>query len=123
MIVVVEDDGASRDSLRLLLECEAFSVRDFPSCAAFLAEPAPDDIHCLILDVHMPGMNGLELLERLRTQGASVPIILMTGHSTPAIFERARAAGAFAVIEKPFRDNELINAVRLALDGSPAMTG
>ena len=118
MIGLVDDDDATRDAIRFLLECEALSVRDFPSCAAHLEMAACDEADCLILDIHMPGMSGLELLEQLRAEGATMPIILMTGRPTPAIERRAAAAGAVAVLEKPFRGNHLVDIVRRALDGA-----
>jgi len=86
MIILIDDDDATRDALRLLLECEGLlPVRDFASCEAFLAAEELAHPDCVILDIHMPGMTGLELLERLRARGANIPAILMTGDPTPRI--------------------------------------
>ena len=119
MILVVEDDIATRDSLCLLFECEGIDCRGFASAEAFLAADPPLDGSCLIFDVHMTGMTGLELLERLRAGGARTPAIIITGQPSPAILKRAEASGA-AVLEKPFHSGMLIDRVRTLLDGAVA---
>jgi FixJ family two-component response regulator len=116
MIFVVEDDHATRDSLCLLLECEGFACRGFASSEAFLAANTPLDGGCLILDVHMDGMTGLDLLEQLRAAGKRVPAVVVTGQPSPATLKRATAAGAVAVLEKPFDSGALIDHVRALLD-------
>ena len=115
MISIVDDDSATRDSLRLLLDCAGLEARDFPSSNAFLEarQSAGDD--CLVLDVHMPGMSGLDLLEELRRRGDQIPVIVVTGRPSAANAARAQAAGAFAILEKPFKADEIIGLVRNAL--------
>ena len=119
MIFIVDDDAAVRDSLRLLLECEGFEAREFASARQFLDARPNGHRDCLILDVHMPEMSGLELLEMLRRRGDMLPVIMITARPDAATRNRARAAGALAVVEKPHGPEEVVNLVRLALgDGS-----
>src|SRR3974390_979027 len=87
-IAVVDDDSAVRDSLRYLLEVMGYLVKTFES-AAELLNTGLQNLACLILDHHMPHMSGLELAERLRADGAAIPILLITGAPSPAIFARA----------------------------------
>jgi two-component system, LuxR family, response regulator FixJ len=122
MIFIVDDDAAVRDSLRLLLECEGFEAQEFGSGRQFLDVGRPGQPRygdCLILDVHMPGMSGLELLEMLRRCGDVLPAILITRRPDAASRERARPAGALAVVEKPHRPEKVVNLVRLALNHGP----
>jgi len=115
MIFIVDDDYAARDSLRILLECKGFEAQEFASGRAFLDAGPPGDGNCLILDMHMPGMGGLELLEELRRIGYMVPAILITGSLDPAALNRARAAGVPRVVEKPYEIEDILNQVQLAL--------
>ena len=114
MIFIIDDDAAARDSLRLLLECDGFEAREFSSCEAFLDAGGAADGDCLILDVHMPGMSGVELLETMRRGDSTLPVIVISGRMDGAIRKRALAAGALAVVEKPYRATEVIDLVRLA---------
>jgi len=122
MIFIVDDDESVRDSLRLLLECAGFEVRVFGSCREFLAAGRIGEGDCLILDVHMTGMNGLDLLEWMRGRGDRVAVILITGRLDAATRSRAQAAGALAVVEKPYKAGEILALVRRALgqENSPA---
>src|SRR5215469_12100849 len=104
MIFIVDDDDGVRDSLRVLLECRGFQTRQFASCREFLAADRDGDDDCLILDLHMPQMSGIELLEGMRRRGDMLPVIIITG----------RAAGALAVIEKPYKAAEILNLVQEA---------
>jgi FixJ family two-component response regulator len=121
MIYILDDDAEVRDSLRLLLECEGFEAREFVSSRAFLDAVQPGETDCLILDVHMPGMSGLELLETLRRFGSECPAIVITGQLSASTESRAWAAGALAVIEKPYRADELLDLVRRALQGDAGL--
>jgi len=103
MILIVDDDEGVRDSLRLLLECADFKVRVFGSCREFLAARRIGEGDCLILDVHMTGISGLDLLEWMHGRGDRVPVILITGRLDTATRSRAQAAGALAVVEKPYK--------------------
>ena len=111
MIFIVEDDEATRDSLCLLFECEGLACRGFASASAFLAAKPVLDGGCLVLDVNMAGMDGLALLERLRASGVTTPAIMITGQASPAVLRRATAAGAVALLEKPFDSASLVDRV------------
>lgn len=111
MIFIVDDDKAARDSLRFRLECEGLEVKDFDSAEAFLDARLADDDACLIVDVVMPGMGGLELLEALRQKGNELPAIVVTCLPNAAIKERAERAHA-AFLEKPFNDAKLMKMIR-----------
>ena len=114
MIFILDDDAGVRDSLRLLLECEGLETREFASCREFLdADGAESD--CLILDVHLPGMSGIELLETMRRRGDMLPVIVISGRINAMTRNRARAAGALAVVEKPYQVEEVLDLVRRAM--------
>jgi two-component system response regulator FixJ len=117
MIFIVDDDEGVRDSLRLLLECEGFEAREFASCLEFLEAGPAGSGDCLILDVHVPGMSGLELLEVIRARGEMLPVIVISGRTDAATRNRAHAAGALAVIEKPYQAEEVLALARRALAG------
>ena len=115
MIFVVDDDPAVRDSLRILFEAMGHSVEEFPSAATFLAGAVFGGNDCVVVvDIHMPGMTGIELLEHLRGAGNQVPVILVTGQPSPAMAARAQAAGAYAMLEKPFESAEILRLVERA---------
>ena len=116
MIFIVDDDAGVRDSLRLLLECEGFDAQEFASCREFLNAGGAGEGDCLILDVHMPGMSGIELLETMRRRGDMLPAIVISGRTDDITTNRARAAGALAIVEKPYHPEELLCLVRRALD-------
>ena len=117
MIYLVEDDDASRNAIAMLFECEQLTVTAFPSCDDLLRAVDPKAADCLVLDVQMRGTTGLELLEFLKITPKTLPVIVMTGSLTPQIQARATAAGAFAILEKPFGGNELVETVKRALAG------
>ncbi len=122
-IFVVEDDDAIRDSLQLLLEAAGLTqVSTHGSSRSFLevARPQPGD--CLLLDVRMPDMDGLELQAELARRGVQLPVVIMTGHGDVPIAVRAMKAGAVDFIEKPFSDEVLLESVRRALALAAATT-
>jgi two-component system, LuxR family, response regulator FixJ len=112
-VAVVDDDRAVRDSLQFLLEVIGYSVEVFSSAAEFLLANVKH-FCCLILDHHMPGMTGLELAERLRANGSAIPILLITGSSSPAIVVRAAELDICRVLEKPPSDEDLTNFINAA---------
>lgn len=114
-ICIVDDDQAVRDSLAWLVESVGLSARTFPDAPSFLAHPPPDDAGCLLLDVRMPGMSGLELQEELIRRGVGLPVIILTGHGDVPMAVRAMKQGALDFIEKPFNDQKLLDTVHRAL--------
>jgi len=119
MIFIIDDDEAVRDSLRLLLECTGLEACDFPSPERFCSSWESAAADCLVLDVHFAGMSGLDLLDQLRQCGNEVPVIVVTGRPSAANTARAQAAGALAVLEKPFKPAEILGLVRQALGQGP----
>jgi len=115
MIFIVDDDDATRDSLRLLLEAEGLDAQEFPAGRVFLDTVRPIDGDCLILDVQMPSMSGLQVLEELRRRGDRLPVIILSAHSDPVTRRRATAGGALALIEKPAAADQLLTLIRGAV--------
>lgn len=110
-IYIVEDDDAVRDSMAMWLEAEGYVVHVFASCEAFLRAPRPDSRSCLVTDVNLPVMTGLQLLEQLEREGLSVPTIIMTGVPSRATASAAERIGA-ALIVKPFKPDDLFNCIQ-----------
>jgi two-component system response regulator DctR len=108
---LVDDDEAIRDSLSWLLQSRGLSCQTYSSAESFLAVWTADIRGCLLLDIRMGGMSGLELFERLLTQGNRLPVIFLTGHGDVPMAVSALKKGAFDFVEKPFDDNELVNRV------------
>lgn len=114
-VYVVDDEPAIRHSLELLLRSVGLQAAVFASGTAFLDAYSPQLDGCLIVDVRMPGMSGLELQEALAARGAMLPVILITGHGDISMAVRAMKAGATDFIEKPFNEQVLLDAVHRAL--------
>ena len=113
VILVVDDDEAVRDSLRSLMESEGFEVRAFSNGHDLLNEASLPAIGCLVVDYHMPAMNGLELVSALRGRGVSIPAVLITSNPTKYVRDRA-AAIAVLVVEKPGLGSYLLDCVHEA---------
>jgi len=122
LIYIVDDDGAVRDSLRLLLEAHGMTVEDFGSTAEFSAAERRHPRACLILDLHLPVMGGLEYLASRPKEAARLPVIVVTGRSDEASKARALELGAVDFLEKPVDDRELLPAISRALEGGSAFT-
>jgi len=116
IVFVVDDDRAIRDSLSWLLNSVGLSVRAYAKAADFLADHDPSQPGCLVLDVRMPGMSGLDLQAELARRGVELPTIVITGHAEVSMAVRAVKAGAIDFIEKPFSDQLLLDRVRQALE-------
>lgn len=116
VVFVVDDDQAMRTSLQWLIESTGLKVRTFDSAEAFLDGYYPGRAGCMLLDVRMPGMSGLELQSRLAKGGYCLPVIVITGHGDVAMAVKAMKAGAVDFIEKPFHDEDLLRSIRRALD-------
>jgi len=117
-IHIVDDDDAVRDSLRALLESLGFEVLDYPSAKDFLARRGANTQACLLLDLHMPAMTGLELLEHMQATQTQLPTIVITGRGDALSKARALLGGAIAFIDKPVADDALLGAI----DGAFAAT-
>jgi two-component system response regulator FixJ len=113
-VYIVDDDEAVRDSMRLLLESSGFTTRDFASADLFLQTDS-GDMGCLLLDLHMPGIAGLELLRLLRSRKLMRPVIVISGRRDPIQDAEALAAGASALLSKPFDDQQLLDLIARAL--------
>ena len=93
------------------MRTEGYHVETYGSAEAFLDNFSPIDSGCLILDIHMPGMNGVELLEHLQAGGMHIPVIIVTAYKDDALIKRARQAGAYDVVLKPYKDSELLSLI------------
>jgi two-component system response regulator FixJ len=114
MIHVVDDDKAVRESLQVLLESYDYPVRTYGSPAEFLLA-GNGHSGCLVADLNMPGMNGLELMAAVRQEGGTIPVIVITGRGDPALREHAVKAGAFALLDKPVDGTALRGTIEEAL--------
>lgn len=114
-VFVIDDDQAVRDSLGLLLRSMGQKARLFDSAQAFLDDYDPGMAGCIVLDIRMPGMSGLELQQKLRGMHCTVPVIFVTGHGDVPMAVEAMHHGAFDFIQKPFRDQELLDRINQAL--------
>lgn len=116
VIFVVDDDKSVRDSLRRLLTSVGLNVEVFPTAQAFLSRPRPDTPGCVVLDVRLPGLSGLDLQRELAGTDAPLPIVFLTGHGDIPMSVRAMKAGAVEFLTKPFREQELLDAIRQAIE-------
>ena len=114
-IYVVDDNGAVRDSLLALLTSNGLSVRAFASGKEFLARSQGLERSCLILDLYMPELSGLELLRLLRARGNRIPVIAISGRRTPALDADVEREGVLAILSKPFDGDDLLSLIAKAL--------
>ena len=115
-IFIVEDDADLRESLSWMLTKEGLEVDVFDSASSFLDQYDPATAGCVVLDVRMPGMSGIELQERLKEKGCTIPIIFVSGHADVPMAVRAMQHGAIDVLEKPFNRSVLLERIQRALD-------
>lgn len=115
-VFVVDDDDAVRESLVFLMKSVGLKAESFPSAQAFLDNYNAARAGCLVLDIRMPGMSGLELQDKLIQMGSILPIIFITGHGDVPMAVKAIKAGAADFVQKPFRDQELIDRIREVLE-------
>jgi len=116
VVYVIDDDEAARESLAFLLQSAQFDVRTYDGAAAFLDGAKSPRSGCVVTDVRMPGISGIDLLRRLREAGSDIPVIVVTGHGEIAHAVEAMKLGAADFFEKPYDDDALLAAVRAALD-------
>lgn len=121
IVFVVDDDISMRESLGALIQDEGWCVETFTSAEEFLNRPHEIVPHCLVLDISMPGLNGLELQKRLAVQQPEMPIIFMTAHGDIPKSVQAMKAGAVEFLTKPFNDSTLLSAVRGAIERSKVL--
>jgi len=114
VVAVIDDDEAVRDSLGALLETHGYTVSSYGSAEAFLSAGDLDRVSCALVDFRMSGMDGLALLEHLRANGISTPIVLVTGHGDIPLAVRAMRAGASDFVEKPYLADTVLDALRRA---------
>jgi FixJ family two-component response regulator len=118
VVFVVDDDVSVRESLELLIRCEGWQPETFASAHEFLARPRVLAPSCLVLDVSLPGLNGLDLQKRIAVDRVEMPIIFITGHGDVPMTVQAMKAGAIEFLTKPFSDDVLLNAIRQAIERS-----
>src|SRR5262245_14144068 len=116
LVAVVDDDDAVRDSLRFLLEIAGYVVATYSSAAEFLSESRIGEPACLVVDQHMPDQTGLQLVARLRGQGVTLPVALITGSPSPDLIRLASELNVAQVLEKPLNDDMLLQFVERACD-------
>jgi RNA polymerase sigma factor (sigma-70 family) len=116
VIFVVDDDPSVRFSLKFLLSTVGLHVESFDSADTFLRKSPPDVPSCLVLDVRLPGLSGLDFQRELAARKIYIPIVFLTGHGDIPMSVRAMKAGAVEFLTKPFRDQDLLDAVRIALE-------
>jgi len=116
LVVVIDDDPSIRSSLKFLLSTVGLQAATFDSADGFLHTNFPDVPSCLVLDVRLPGLSGLDFQGELAARNICIPIIFLTGHGDIPMSVRAMKAGAIEFLTKPFRDQDLLDAVRVALD-------
>ena len=121
IVFVVDDDVSVRESLELLIKFAGWQPETFPSAADFLARPRPITPSCLVLDVSLPDLNGLELQKLIASERTDMPIIFITGHGDVPMTVQAMKGGAVEFLTKPFDDEVLLSAIRHAIERSAAV--
>jgi FixJ family two-component response regulator len=116
IVFVIDDDSSFREALRRLFRSVGLQVEVFGSASEWLQIKLPDVVSCLVLDVRLPGLSGLDFQAELARQNINIPIIFMTGHGDIPMTVKAMKAGAIEFLTKPFRDQDLLDAVRIALE-------
>jgi FixJ family two-component response regulator len=116
VVFVVDDDASVRESLKSLLRSVDLRVETFGSASEFLQSKLPDAPGCLVLDVRLPGLGGLDFQTELAKAGMGIPIVFITGHGDIPMSVRAMKAGAVEFLTKPFREQDLLDAIQLALE-------
>ncbi len=123
IIHAIDDDDAARDSLRFLLETAGQEVRTYENAAAFLAQLPVHGIGCVITDVRMPGMTGIELLKTLKARSFPLPVIVITGHGDIPLAVEAMREGAADFLEKPYEDVALLESIRRSISAAGSAAG
>ena len=114
-VFVIDDDKLSRDSMCALVSSVNLPAESYPSAEAFLSQFDPRRPGCIVVDLRMPGMSGVDLQQELLAKGSPIPVILISGYATTSVTVEAMRMGAISVIDKPYRDNDLWDAISRAL--------
>jgi len=114
-VLVIEDDEGMREAIESLLNAAGYATSSYASAEALIAASTPEDARCIVSDIRLPAMSGLELITELRARGARLPVILITGHDSPTLRGEAGRRGAAAYLPKPFARSELLAAVESAM--------
>lgn len=120
IVFVIDDDPDVREGLRDLLQSVGLRSKVFPTAAEFLQGKKPDEVSCLVLDVRLPGLSGLDFQSELEKTKIAIPIIFITGHGDIPMSVKAMKAGAIEFLTKPIREQDLLDAIRVALDRDSA---
>ena len=120
VVIVIDDDPSMRQAITTLIETVGLNGQTYGSGEEFLQSPPPDVPSCLVLDVRLPGLSGLRLQRTLSERGATIPIIFVTGHGDILMSVQAMKAGAVEFLTKPFRDQDLLDAIEQALESDRA---
>jgi FixJ family two-component response regulator len=123
IVFVIDDDVSVRESLELLIRCEGWEPQIFASALEFLARPLALVPSCLVLDISLPGLNGLDLQKQVAVERPEMPIIFITGHGDVPKTVQAMKAGAVEFLTKPFSDDALLSAIRQAIERSEVALG
>ena len=115
LVIVVDDDSGIRNAMRALLKSVGLESMQYASAQEFLAAYQPSQPGCMVLDIRMPGMSGLDLQQQLNLRGAVIPVIFMTGHGDIPMAVEAMQHGAFDFLQKPFRDQDLLDRIQRAI--------
>lgn len=115
LISIIEDDESLRQAMVGLVRSLGYRVASYPDAEAFLAADGRERSNCVVTDIQMPGLSGIELKERLTAQGVSTPVIMVTARAEPALKDKAMASGAFCFLKKPFEAERLIDCLERAL--------
>ncbi len=118
-VAVVDDDASVRRALKRVLRVDGLQAEEYPSAQAFLDASGQGTFDCLVLDVHLGGMSGLDLLAHLVAEGGAVPVVIITAHDDAPTREKACALGASAYLRKPLESSVLLDAVHTALSRQP----
>src|SRR5687768_6783309 len=120
VVFVVDDDASMRDAISRLLNAVGLTVQTFTSAREFLNKRLPDVPGCVVLDVRLPGLSGLDLQREMVERGIHIPVVFITGHGDIPMSVQAMKAGAVEFLTKPFRDQDLLDAIHLALERAGA---
>ncbi|WP_274600212.1 response regulator transcription factor [Thiocystis violacea] len=117
-VLVIEDDDSMRPAMERLLVAAGFAVTLYPSAEALLADASNPDAACIVTDLRLPGMSGLDLLAALRGRGDTTPVILITAHDAPGLGDASLRQGAANYLAKPFLGSALLGAIRAAMEST-----